>query len=255
VIDLHSHILPNMDDGPQSMEEAILMARAAVQQGIKTIVATPHTQNGTFSNSPISVKENAAIFSSHLNQLNIPLTVLPGHEVRVTTNFQNELENGEYLFLDDKRKYILIEFSTLFIPSNAQQLIYNLSCDGIVPIIAHPERNAIFHKDPNSLCTLVEEGALTQITAGSLIGSFGKNIKKFSIQLLKNNLAHIIASDAHDLNKRGFVLDRSYSEIEKLFGKQFKNKLVENAYFILSGNSILKSQPNTISRKAFLGLF
>jgi protein-tyrosine phosphatase len=173
----------------------------------------------------------------------------------VTSAFEDEFYAGEYCYLDEQGNYLLVEFSSTFVPETAEQLIYNLYCDDVIPIIAHPERNAIFHGNPDLLCTLVEAGALTQITAGSLIGKFGKNVQKFSYQLIKNNLAHVIASDAHNTSRRGFFMREAYEKIGKTFGEHTKRSFEENAQLVFSGSSIKKRQPMPITWRIFPRMF
>lgn len=251
MIDIHCHILPYLDDGPQIMDDALQLAALAVDQGIKKIIATPHTQNGEYSISVAHVKETVDVFNQELAKHQIPLIVSPGHEVRVTSQFETDLLQGKYLFLDDKQKYILIEFSSSFVPSYASQLIHNLAYDGIVPVIAHPERNAIFHKNPNLLFELVENGALTQITANSVMGKFGSKIQKYAYKLLKNNLTHCIASDAHNTKNRVFCLKEAHQEIEKRFGSKMNAYLLENSYSISTGEDIQKRTPTYIKSRFF----
>ncbi|GGI16704.1 tyrosine-protein phosphatase [Gottfriedia solisilvae] len=246
MIDIHCHILPYLDDGPQIMDDALQLATIAVDQGIKKIIATPHTQNGEYSISVAHVKETVDLFNQELAKHQIPLVVSPGHEIRVTSQFETDLIQGKYLFLDDKQKYILIEFSSSFVPSNASQLVHNLVSNGIVPIIAHPERNAVFHRNSNLLYELVEKGALTQITANSVVGKFGSKIQKYTNKLLKNNLTHCIASDAHNTKNRVFFLKEAHQEIEKRFGSKMNGYLLENSKKIAVGEDLLKRSPSYI---------
>lgn len=251
MIDIHCHILPYLDDGPQIMDDALQLATIALEQGIKKIIATPHTQNGEYSISVAHVKETVDLFNRELAKHQIPIVVSPGHEIRVTSQFESDLLQGKYLFLDKKQKYILIEFPINFVPSNVGQIVENLSYDGIVPIIAHPERNTIFYKNPKLLFELVEKGALTQITANSVIGKFGSKIQKSALKLLKNHLTHCIASDAHDTKNRVFYLKEAHIEIERKFGTKINQYLLENSYLISDGEDILKRSPVLVKSRFF----
>jgi len=127
--------------------------------------------------------------------------------------------------------------------------------NGLVPIIVHPERNQEIMQNPDLLYHFVNNGALTQITAGSLIGQFGKNIKKFTQQLLETNLTHFIASDAHNVTTRPFKMAEAFAFVEKTYGNDMVFYLKENAEMLANGKKIYKEIPNRVQRKKFLGIF
>src|SRR5699024_206620 len=203
MIDIHTHILPGVDDGAQTEDDSIEMAKAAVEEGIHTIIATPHHKNGSYDN----VRENILTYTKILNELfqseGIPLTLLAGQETRINGDMVEDLENGDILPINDT-KYVFVEFSSTQVPRYAKQLLFDIQVAGYTPIIVHPERNQELMERPNRLYEFVRKGALTQITAGSLVGKFGKNIQKFTHQLIEANLTHFIASDAHNTTTRSF---------------------------------------------------
>ena len=161
---------------------------------------------------------------------------------------------NEVLTLDNKGKYVLIELPSGEVPTYTQEVIYELLLRGITPIIVHPERNGRFMKDHNVLFELVREGALTQLTAGSMMGHFGKKIQSFSKKIIEHNLAHFIASDAHNMSSRGFFLQEAYETITKLYGTQQTLYFRENAELLLNGQDLQHEQPAPI-RKRILGIF
>lgn len=130
---------------------------------------------------------------------------------------------------------MLIEFASNSVPHYAEKMFYKLQLKGIVPIIVHPERNMEFVENPKKLYKLVNQGALTQTTASSLIGHFGKNIKKFSLQLIEYKLTHVIASDAHNITTRAFHLQKGYDVIEKEFGISVALNFKKNVYLSING--------------------
>ncbi|EJS75285.1 tyrosine protein phosphatase [Bacillus cereus] len=255
MIDLHCHILYGIDDGAQTVTDSLAMGQKAVQEGIHTIVATPHHQNGKYVNERTSIIHQVKQLNDELQQHEIPLKILPGQEVRLYGDLLEDYEIGKIVTLNETNKYILIEFPSDHVPRYAEQLLYELCVKGMIPIIVHPERNAELIERPDKLYNLVNKGALTQVTAGSLLGKFGKKIKKFSLQLVEHNLTHMIASDAHNTTSRGFHLAESYELIEKEFGMSVMSDLKENPYLLISGKAIYKEDPEQIRRKKLFGIF
>ncbi|MFD6506074.1 tyrosine-protein phosphatase [Bacillus sp. NPDC060175] len=255
MIDLHCHILPGIDDGAQTVTDSLAMAQKAVQEGIHTIVATPHHQNGKYKNERTSIIHQVKQLNDELQQNEIPLKILPGQEVRLYGDLLEDYEASKIVTLNETNKYILIEFPSNHVPRYAEQLLYELRVKGMIPIIVHPERNAELIERPDKLYNLVSKGALTQVTAGSLLGKFGKKIKKFSLQLVEHNLTHMIASDAHNTTSRGFHLAESYELIGKEFGMNVLSDLKENPYLLISGKAIYKEDPEQIRRKKLFGIF
>lgn len=255
VIDLHCHILPGVDDGAQIITDSIAMAKAAVAEGIHTIVATPHHQNGRYVNERTDILHQVKQLNGLLNENDINLTVLPGQEVRLYGDLLTDYEAKKIVTLNETSTYILIEFSSNHVPRYAEQMLYELRVKGLIPIIVHPERNAELIEHPDKLYNFVSKGALTQVTAGSLIGNFGKKIKKFSLQLIEHNLTHMIASDAHNITTRGFHLQAGYDVIEEEFGTSILMDFKENPYLLISGKNVYKEDPEQIHRKKLFGIF
>lgn len=255
MIDLHSHILPGIDDGAQTVEDSIGMAKAAVQEGIHTIVATPHHQNGKYINERTEILHQVKCLNDILRNKDINLNVLPGQEIRLYGELLQDYDNEKIVTLNDTNKYIFIEFPSNHVPRYADQMLYDLQVKGLRPIIVHPERNGELIERPEKLYNFVNKGILTQVTAGSLVGNFGKKIKKFSLQLIEHNLTHMIASDAHNTTSRAFHLQTAYDVIEKEFGTSTYMDFKENPYLIISGKNVHKEEPEQIRRKKLFGLF
>ena len=202
MIDLHCHILPEIDDGPASMEDPLEIATTSVDNGISAIVATPHTTNGVYINEPEAINESVRACQQLLDEKRVALTLYPGAEVHVTPGLARKVEQGEVSTLNNTGRYILIEFPPQSVPSGVRDEIFNLNLLGITPIIAHPERNFALQEDLALLEELVRMGALAQITSFSILGVFGGYIKKISKRMLECRLVHIIASDAHSADYR-----------------------------------------------------
>jgi protein-tyrosine phosphatase len=248
MIDLHCHILPGIDDGAKTLEDSVLMANKAVEQGITHILCTPHHMNGKYKNKANEVIIRVAKLQEVLNFQNIPLTLLEGQEVRIFGDILKAIDNNEILFTDIDNTYLLIEFPTAEVPAYTEKIFFELLNQGHTPIIVHPERNAYFRENPNRLIPFIEMGVLTQITAPSILGIFGKDIQKTAMQMIKNNLGHMIASDAHNLSQRGFYLKEAYGLIEKEYSKEKAIKMKQVARDVLNGDKIEMPEYSYVKR-------
>ncbi|WP_226036166.1 tyrosine-protein phosphatase [Aquibacillus saliphilus] len=252
MIDIHSHILPAVDDGAKHMEESLAMAKEAVNQGIDTIIAAPHHMDGRFHNFKMEIMENVKELNERLVKENISVTVLAGQATRINGELINSIEQGNLLPLDETSGYLLLELPTNHVPRYASQLIFDLQIEGYRPIIVHPERNRTLIESPNHLYNLVKNGALTQITAGSLVGQFGKKVQKFSQQLIEADLVHFIATGAKD--KGMICLKQAYREINKTYGKSTFNYFIQNADALKEGESVIGHEPHRIKKKKLFGI-
>ncbi|MGG1289943.1 CpsB/CapC family capsule biosynthesis tyrosine phosphatase [Bacillus smithii] len=255
MIDIHCHILPGVDDGAQTLTEAAAMAKQAEKEGIHTIIATPHHMNRKYINRKSEIVAKVMEVNAHLEREGINVTVLPGQEVRIYGEILQDYKNGEISTLGGDSSYILVEFPSGYVPKYAEQLLFDMQMKGLMPVVVHPERNQELIQDPDKLYNLVKNGAAAQITAASLTGYFGKKIQKFTEQLIEANLAHFIASDAHNTNKRPFKMLETLDRLEKEFGIDYVYYFQENAELAVSGQNIMKEPPQQIKKKKFLGLF
>ncbi|MCP3029517.1 tyrosine-protein phosphatase [Halobacillus sp. A5] len=256
MIDIHSHILPGVDDGAQTLEHSVEMAKAAVEDGIHTIIATPHHQNGKYNNDKHSILHQVGTLNENLKNYDIPLTVLPGQETRIHGDMIDSLQADEILSLTNQGKYIFVEFPSDAVPRYSKQLLFDIQLEGYQPIIVHPERNRQIIQHPSLLYNMVSRGAYTQITAASLTGRFGKNIKKFTHQLIEANLTHLIASDAHNTTSRGFCMTDAYDVLRENYGSSMVYLFAENAAYLVEGEGLAADTPLEIKKKKkLLGLF
>lgn len=254
MIDLHCHILAGIDDGAQTMADSLDMARSAVNEGIQTIIATPHHKNGRYENTKLEIIEKTAELNEKLKEEQIPLTILPGQEPAIHGELLDGLTMGEVCTLNHTQ-YIFIELPAGHVPRYTEKLLYDLQLEGKVPVIVHPERNQEITERPDILYKLVKNGALSQLTASSINGNFGKKIKSFSEQLIDANLVHFIASDAHNTNKRGFHMANAFDNIDTRYGVDMVYFFKENAELLVQGKNIYKEVPQHVKKKKFLGLF
>lgn len=254
MIDLHCHILPGIDDGAENIEASIAMAEKAISQGITHILCTPHHNNGRYENPKDSVIHSVSLLQSELDKRNLKLTLLEGQEVRITGDLIDEINQNRILFTDLDDTYILIEFPTMDIPAYTEQIFFELRALGKIPVIVHPERNAKFREDPNLLIPFLEMGCLAQLTAPSIVGTFGKSIRKTALDMVKYNLVQMVASDAHGVKKRTFYIDEAYKIIEKEFGGKKVIQMKQVTKDLINGDIINYPIYQEVKKKKF-GLF
>lgn len=254
MIDLHCHILPGIDDGASSETESIAMLQAAIDEGVTTIAATPH-HNRQYTNEKQAILHKVEELRQLIKENNLAIEVVPGQEVRIYGELLEDYENNKLVTISEHSRYMLIEFSSSHVPRYAERLLYDMELQGLKPVIVHPERNAEIMQNPDKLYQLVEKGALTQVTAASVTGHFGKKIQKFTSQLIEADLAHIIASDAHNTAGRTFRMRQAFAEIETHYGMDYVDYFQENAKLILDNKAVYPEQPKQIIKKKFLGIF
>lgn len=255
IIDLHSHLLPKIDDGSTSYKASIRMAQEAVDNGVTAALMTPHHMNGYYLNHKQDVIKLTNEFQIQLDNNNIPLRVFPSQEIRINGSLIEALDNDDILFADEFNRYLLIEFPDDDVPMYTKNLIFQIMQRGITVQIAHPERNTKIMENPKILFDLVDNGALSQVTAGSYIGLFGKKIAKFSEEILSHNLGHVLVSDAHDLPNRGYAITQAMHKVESKLGKSYRELLENNAEAILTGKNVTKYSPEIIVKRKYFSKF
>jgi len=204
MLDLHCHILPGVDDGAASLDEALALARLCVRDGITHVVATPHCHRHCRLLRR-DVLPHVARLNEELAQAEVPLVVLPGSEIQVTdaAAYRRDFEAGLYCHLGDGHTFTLLEFSwqAELYPPDAPDLIAWLRARGMTPIVAHPERHRCFAEDPGRLPALVAAGAWLQITVDSLLGNHGRDPQASGAELLRAYPDAVLATDAHNLRR------------------------------------------------------
>lgn len=234
MIDIHCHILPGIDDGPGNIKDALKMARLAVKDGVRTIIATPHCFDGVYDCQNHDIVSICEEFNIVLYSEKIPLVVLPGAEIRLTPELPTEIEQGRVLTLADSNQAVLLELPEMFIPQSVSRVIWLLRESGLRTIIAHPERNTMILTNNAIINELITAGAEFQLTAGSLLGEFGSPSMKVALQLLHREGQCYIASDGHCIKKRKPLLSKALKVAAKNIGKGRADKLVENKYSVSS---------------------
>jgi protein-tyrosine phosphatase len=229
MIDLHCHILPGLDDGAKTLEEALAMAGIAQSEGIRTIVATPHFFRGNFAPRDFdSIQEKRRELNEALKKNGIQVEVNSGVEVHISHNLIEEIRKNRKNLVLNGSSYMFVEFPSDHIYSGVKNLFFDLMSEGIIPIIAHPERNSVFIRDPSLLYDLVSMGAFAQANSGSLTGHYGRKSAEFVIRLLEWNLIHFIASDGHNPHSLPPRLTEALRKAELCVGKERALSLVED---------------------------
>lgn len=243
MIDLHAHILPAVDDGAANMEEAVSMARAAAADGVRTVVATPHSGDWQPPLSAVAVRSRVAQLQAVLDREGVAVSVVMGMEVYLDPDTAWRAVQGSALCLGETN-YLLVELPLHEYPAYTDQALFELQARGFRPILAHPERNAVLAREPARLVPLVERGILAQVTAGSLAGRFGRHVLAAAELLLEHRLVHIIASDAHGLGSRSPVMSVGVAAAAVLVGVERARAMVTTTpAAILAGQAIAAEPP------------
>ena len=252
MIDLHSHILPGIDDGAQSIEDSVEMARVASDDGIKTIAATPHSTELPSGYSYQDLLTLLERLEEELIRRELKLKVVAGLENYISPEIIRRVEEGAAVTLNGT-KYILVELPLQQYPAYTDQILFELQAKGLFPIIAHPERNIAIQRHNSLLEQLVRRGMLAQVTSASLTGVFGKETQKVAQYFVTRNLVHIIASDAHSaFSLRMPVLSPAVAVAAELVGEERARAMVKAIpEAILAGEPIQVEPPIPPKSKSF----
>ncbi len=221
MIDIHSHILPCVDDGASSNSEALEMLRIAVDGGVTKQLLTPHIHFGKFNNTKADLQEKFNQFQELVNENNIDVELQLGAEVRIGPEVMKLVNNNEIPWLGEYqgRKTFLLEFPRQDIPHGSDNLVKWLLAKNCLPIIVHPERNRTFLEQRHKLQTFIDLGCPLQLTASSLSGKFGKDVQQMSEELLEADQISAIASDCHNLKGRSPDLGAIWNNNSKYFNQ------------------------------------
>ena len=296
MIDLHNHILHGLDEGPETLEESLEMCRIGYDDGIRTIVATPHVLKGVYENSRTTIlaalrelnktignrqraigngqfnpgqlsnaqlpndsmtqlpndsfspscPSPSAMSSSFPSDLSCPrssplvpllgLNILPGAEVHLDSELLQDLRQDRLMTLGDGRRSLLVEFPSQTIPSQTEEVLFQLMAMRVKPIITHPERNLEIRKRPKRYYDMILSGCMGQVTGISLTGGFGPEVKRLAQKMLLHRLVHVIATDAHSADGRPPILSEAVAAASKILGREEAQRMViEYPQAILEG--------------------
>lgn len=255
MIDLHCHLLPGIDDGSKDMATSLRLAQEAVDNGVTHALLTPHHMNGRYVNHKKDVIARTLAFREELKKRNIPLTVFPGQEVRINGQLLQAIDDDDILFADEGNRYLMLEFPSNDVPNYTSKMVFGLQSRGIVPVIVHPERNTEIMEHPDLLLELLKKGCLSQVTASSYVGTFGKKVQRFSQKLISHGQCYIFASDAHDLPGRKYEMRQAFEKLAHEFGNDLADRFESNARAIINGDDVPGNDLRSVVRKKLFGLF
>ena len=240
MIDIHSHLLPGIDDGSPSIEESIELIKCAFNEGVTDIIVTPHfiyesKYNASPQNNILLLNE----LRKRLEEEKIPVNIYLGNEVFVEENLLELYKQGLFVTLNNSR-YLLFEMSRNNYYHGIYDLLFELRSNGIIPVLAHPERYTYLQKHPEEAIKLVEHGALFQINADSFYGTYGKDAKKLFIYFIKQHCASFISTDTHNMKRNKYhELSKIKKDLLKYIKEDEIRKLVnDNASKVIKNEKI-----------------
>jgi protein-tyrosine phosphatase len=228
MIDIHSHILPGIDDGARDLVESLSMLRIAIDGGVTTQVLTPHIHIGRYDNTKQAIERRFREFSEQVNAANLPIKLLLGAELRIGPEIMPLVNNNAVPWLGQHEglNTFLLEFPRNDIPFGSDNLVRWLFAKNCLPIIVHPERNSTFLHNRQKLQVFIDLGCPLQITASSLTGKFGADVQQMAEELIIAGEVSVIASDCHNLKGRAPDLLAGFEHAKSLIGEQQASRLV-----------------------------
>lgn len=253
MIDIHSHILPGIDDGSKDFHTTIEMLKNAVKCGTKEIVATPHYCIGYGETPYNKVKEMVQELNVKVKTAGIDIDIFHGQEVYYSNNMIKDYEEGIIGTINDS-KYMLYELPMREFPEDALDTLYEMQLKGLTLIMAHPERYKIIIEKPERINDFIEEGILLQMNAGSIEGKFGKEVKKTAEILLKNNVYNFIGSDAHGIGSRCTGINYALDECSKI-DINIKDHFYESSNNMLNNKNVSFEGQKIKPKKSIFSFF
>ena len=239
-IDIHSHILPGVDDGAKDIETSMQMLRLAAKDGITEMILTPHNKPGHHSKGAVWTAKTEEL-RERLAQENIDIKLYAGNELYYRSGLSDEIADGQAYTLAGSR-YVLIEFNPLDDYDYIRNGINGVLMDGYYPVLAHAERYQNVCTKKYAVTELIEMGCFIQVNAGSIMGKFGFGTKRFTRKLLKQRQVHFVATDAHDTEKRVPRLSDCAEYVSKKYGRDYVRELFyDNPECILQDTEIAVS--------------
>jgi len=241
MIDLHSHLLPGIDDGSQDWEESLEMARQAVRSGTTEVMITHHMLDNSQFRHESEILEKFQILTGKLKEENIPLKLHLACELY----YQPDIDLSRRIStFDNNGRFFLVEFPMQGIPRGVDERFFQLILDGKTPVIAHPERNFGILKNPQRAFEFVQRGALLQMNAGSLEGRYGEGVKALAVALLNSNLIHLVGSDGHNSHRRPLRIGDIYAPVRETWGENTAKAIFyDNPRRALAGQDVEIPEP------------
>lgn len=246
MIDFHTHILPNIDDGARSIEETIHLIQEARQAGFEAMIATSHYMEGYYETDVSGREIWMNVIYQKLQEENSNLTLYLGNEIYLSNNMIPLLEEGKASTINDT-SYVLFEMPLNIEPLNLYSVVYDMMQAKLVPILAHPERYRFVQKDPELIYDLIKKGVLMQANYASILGYYGPKAQIIIKKFLENNMIHFLGSDVHRPNTIYPRIPQILEKIEKIVGKEKLEELTTtNPKLVLKNKRIDFEEPNKI---------
>ncbi len=223
MFDLHYHIIPGIDDGSPDRETSLAMARMSVAEGVEVIACTPHILPGVYDNAGPDIRRRVQSLQSELAAEGVDCRLVVGCDAHIAPDLVSKLRSGLVLAINDSR-YVLVEPPHHVLPPNVDRLFFDLLAAGYVPILTHPERMS--WADDDLVYRLIQSGTWIQVTAGAILGAFGRRAKRRAEQLLLQGWVHFVASDAHDATQRPPAMGEAFRALCDLVGHDEARNLV-----------------------------
>lgn len=235
MVDIHCHILPALDDGAKSLEEALQMAEMAIEDGVTHVVATPHS-NGEYIFDSDLVRQRRNELQAILGDR---LTLGTGCDFHLSVENLDNIRSWPKKYSINHKRYLLVEFADFAIPPAAEEALHGLQLLGLSPIITHPERNPLIRSQPQRLWRWLKQGCYVQVTAQSILGKWGETARKQVENWLDQNAVHFFASDAHNTTHRPLQLRQAYSVVAERWGESLARSLFrENPLAAFEGRDL-----------------
>ena len=239
MIDIHSHLLYGLDDGPSKIEDSIRMISAAQKQGIKVIISTIHFHESFYKFERIQEK----FLKLASRALDFDIVLKLGYEVFINSMSCENFQKLKQFTLDNS-KYLLIEFPFSEFPTFSLESIYLLQSEGIVPIISHPERCRFFVENYDVLLSFLESGCLVQLDIGSIVGVYGRHARNMAKRLIKSRKVHFVASNAHFADDYTDWFDKALFKVKKWSGVEYVDAVFNKNAEMITGSSQGNAQIN-----------
>lgn len=254
MIDIHSHILPQVDDGSHSLDESIEMCRMSARDGVELIVATPHAHDN------VHKTHDTAFLQRKVEELNERLggspTVVLGCELRFTHDVVKQVCIDKSAPTIAGGPYVLVEFPHAVVPLGSERALFELMTNQIRPVIAHPERNHLLMAEPERFFEMVEMGVLGQVDTGSITGQFGKKVQQTARLMLEHGLLHFIASDCHNTRNRLPGMSEAVAAMAEIVGAEYAGAMAkQNPSAVIEGQPIPERPRPTLPQKRKKWLF
>ena len=246
MIDFHTHVLPNIDDGARSIEETIRLVEEAKEVGFEAIISTSHYMEGYYETNAPERELWINIIYKKLQEENVKMKLYLGNEIYLSENIVSLLQEEKASTINDT-SYVLFEMPFNIEPMNLYNVVYEMLKNNLVPVLAHPERYCFIQQEPEMISELIEKGVLMQSNYASIIGYYGKTAQIIVKKMLQNNLVHFLGSDVHRANTIYPQIPQIITKLTQLIGKEKLEELTtNNPKLALQNKRIEIEEPNKI---------